>query len=148
MNILKQIRKSLGFTQREMALKLGLEAGTYTAYEYGSRNPAPEVIEKAKGLLPSPEKVMRDLGALSNAPTSKAGLDYLQRKIDDAKPRITPEAIMEAFAIFHEAVGHRYSDPKKAGLMLGLIAEEIAENGNGVEIRAALLERVKVMLEP
>ena len=46
MEILKQLRKQNGFTQKEIAKQLNVTAQCYQGYEYGYRQPSPEMLCK------------------------------------------------------------------------------------------------------
>ena len=46
MEILKQLRKQNGFTQKEIAKQLNVTAQCYQGYEYGYRQPTPEMLCK------------------------------------------------------------------------------------------------------
>lgn len=46
MDILKQLRKQNGFTQKEVAKELGITVSAYGNYELGQRQPTPEMLCK------------------------------------------------------------------------------------------------------
>lgn len=46
MEILKQLRKQNGFTQKQMAVQLGITISAYGNYELGQRQPTPEMLCK------------------------------------------------------------------------------------------------------
>ena len=46
MEILKQLRKQSGFTQKEIAKQLGITVSAYGNYELGQRQPTPEMLCK------------------------------------------------------------------------------------------------------
>lgn len=51
MEILKQLRKQNGFTQKQMAEQLGITISAYGNYELGQRQPTPEMLCKIADIL-------------------------------------------------------------------------------------------------
>ena len=53
MENLKQFRRENGFSQNEMASRLGISKSFYEKLEYGDRSPSREVLQKFKDAFPS-----------------------------------------------------------------------------------------------
>ena len=130
--LLKSIRMEKGFSQKEIAEKLGVSQPSYAQYENGKRNPKAETIKKiADALGVSIEEINPDLGNLSMEIVKKEIARQMKEIIDSTDLSVTEkqQKITELENI-HLSIGERlHLNEEKQLKELGNTFVSLNQNG-------------------
>ena len=130
--LLKSIRMEKGFSQKEIAEKLGVSQPSYAQYEPGKRNPKAETIKKiADALGVSIEEINPDLGNLSMEIVKKEIARQMKEIIDSTELSVTEkqQKITELENI-HLSIGERlHLNEEKQLKELGNTFVSLNQNG-------------------
>ena len=108
---LKWLREKKGFTQKEMAERLGMSGSSYSKYEYGLREPNLETLAKLPGILGESADFLLGVTNLDfksqkkyTSLLSKFKV-YKERQLEIFKLRFDPENMSEDYREYRKLMG-------------------------------------------